>query len=44
MTFTFKGSNPKLKEEVLSMLCNSFEERIKKEAMNNEKKAAAENG
>ena len=40
----FKGSNPKLKDEVLSMLCNSFEERIKKEAMDNEKKAAEKTG
>ena len=28
VTITFKGSNPKLKENLLSMLCDSFEERV----------------
>ena len=28
VTITFKGSNPKLKENLLSLLCDSFEERV----------------
>ncbi|MBQ7186452.1 MAG: hypothetical protein IJR91_02345 [Ruminococcus sp.] len=28
VTLTFKGSNPTIKEDVLNMLCDSFEERV----------------
>lgn len=32
VTITFKGSNPKLKDELFSLLCDSFENRV----MNND--------
>ncbi len=28
VTITFKGSNPKLKDDLLALLCDSFEKRI----------------
>ena len=28
VTLTFKGNNPTIKEDVLNMLCDSFEERV----------------
>lgn len=28
VTITFKGNNPNIKEDVMNMLCDSFEERV----------------
>lgn len=33
VTITFKGYNPDIKDMVLNLLCDSFEERVKQEAM-----------
>ncbi len=42
MTITFKGNNPGIKDTILNMLCDSFEERVMKEAGGSENSEAHE--
>ena len=39
VTLTFKGNNPDIKKIILDMLCDSFEERVMREARANTDKA-----
>ena len=39
VTLTFKGHNPDIKETIMNLLCDSFEERVMREAGANTDKA-----
>ena len=41
VTLTFKGYNPDIKETILNLLCGSFEERVMREASENNGKESA---
>ena len=41
MTITFKGFNPDIKETIMNLLCDSFEERVMREAGENTEKKSS---
>ena len=43
VTLTFKGYNPNIKQKILGLLCDSFEERVMKEAGESDNDVSPEN-
>ena len=43
MTITFKGYNPDIKDTILNLLCDSFEDRVMREAGKSDNSATPEN-
>ena len=41
VTLTFKGHNPDIKETIMNLLCDSFEERVMREASKDSDKESA---